>query len=186
MGLPDTYVLPRAWKHAKELTGDAVAVPVYRHLAEHLLRPLALAARGGAAEGAARAEPRRDRRTCGRRFGEAEGDCAGGRNRRIKERTHALSLYLVPEAREMLSRDARGQGVSATEWVLRALDRQRAAEGLAPYPRYVPRPRRRASDRRPVTPRARETRRRAAGARKRRRAAERPRPARRAKPPLGG
>lgn len=45
MGLPDSYQLPRAYSAAYHLIGDGVAVPVVRHLAEHLLEPLARAAR---------------------------------------------------------------------------------------------------------------------------------------------
>jgi DNA (cytosine-5)-methyltransferase 1 len=40
MGLPDTYVLPARYNDAYHLAGDGVAVPVVRHIAEHLLEPL--------------------------------------------------------------------------------------------------------------------------------------------------
>jgi DNA (cytosine-5)-methyltransferase 1 len=40
MGLPDSYRLPASYSAACHLTGDGVAVPVVRHLAEHLLEPL--------------------------------------------------------------------------------------------------------------------------------------------------
>jgi DNA (cytosine-5)-methyltransferase 1 len=40
MGLPDSYVLPENYNEAYHLTGDGVAVPVVRHLAEHLIEPL--------------------------------------------------------------------------------------------------------------------------------------------------
>lgn len=40
MGLPETYVLPDNYNEAYHLTGDGVAVPVVRHLAEHLLEPI--------------------------------------------------------------------------------------------------------------------------------------------------
>ncbi len=40
MGLPDSYQLPRNYNAAYHLAGDGVAVPVVRHLAEHLLEPL--------------------------------------------------------------------------------------------------------------------------------------------------
>lgn len=43
MGLPDTYVLPASYGDAYHLVGDGVAVPVVRHLAQHLLEPLAAA-----------------------------------------------------------------------------------------------------------------------------------------------
>lgn len=43
MGLPDSYRLPAAYSAACRLTGDGVAVPVVRHLAEHLFEPLARA-----------------------------------------------------------------------------------------------------------------------------------------------
>ncbi len=40
MGLPDTYVLPNKYNDAYHLTGDGVAVPVVRHLAQHIVEPL--------------------------------------------------------------------------------------------------------------------------------------------------
>jgi DNA (cytosine-5)-methyltransferase 1 len=40
MGLPDDYELPRNYNEAYHLTGDGVAVPVVRHLAEHIFEPL--------------------------------------------------------------------------------------------------------------------------------------------------
>jgi DNA (cytosine-5)-methyltransferase 1 len=44
MGLPDDYPLPKRYNDAYHLTGDGVAVPVVRHIAEHVLKPI-LAAR---------------------------------------------------------------------------------------------------------------------------------------------
>ena len=41
MGLPDGYALPSNYNEAYHLTGDGVVVPVVRHLARHLLEPLA-------------------------------------------------------------------------------------------------------------------------------------------------
>lgn len=41
MGLKDSYVLPRQYSDAYHLTGDGVAAPVVRHLAEHVFEPLA-------------------------------------------------------------------------------------------------------------------------------------------------
>lgn len=40
MGLPDTYKLPVSYNDAYKLAGDGLAVPVVRHLAVALLRPL--------------------------------------------------------------------------------------------------------------------------------------------------
>jgi DNA (cytosine-5)-methyltransferase 1 len=40
MGLPDDYELPSNYNEAYHLTGDGVAVPVVRHLAEHIFEPL--------------------------------------------------------------------------------------------------------------------------------------------------
>lgn len=40
MGLPDSYRLPDRYNDAYLLTGDGVAVPVVRHIAEHLLEPV--------------------------------------------------------------------------------------------------------------------------------------------------
>lgn len=41
MGLPESYRLPDNYNDSYHLTGDGVAVPVVRHLARHLLEPLA-------------------------------------------------------------------------------------------------------------------------------------------------
>jgi DNA (cytosine-5)-methyltransferase 1 len=40
MGLPDRYVLPCKYNDAYHLMGDGVAVPVVRHLAQHILEPI--------------------------------------------------------------------------------------------------------------------------------------------------
>lgn len=40
MGLSDSYVLPTKYNEAYHLTGDGVAVPVVRHLAQHIIEPL--------------------------------------------------------------------------------------------------------------------------------------------------
>jgi DNA (cytosine-5)-methyltransferase 1 len=40
MGLPEDYGLPSNYNEAYHLTGDGVAVPVVRHLAEHIFEPL--------------------------------------------------------------------------------------------------------------------------------------------------
>jgi DNA (cytosine-5)-methyltransferase 1 len=42
MGLPDEYKLPRNYNEAYHLAGDGVAVPVVRHIAEHVLEPILL------------------------------------------------------------------------------------------------------------------------------------------------
>jgi DNA (cytosine-5)-methyltransferase 1 len=44
MGLPESYLLPSNATKAYKLCGDGLCVPVIRHLAEHLLRPLLRAA----------------------------------------------------------------------------------------------------------------------------------------------
>lgn len=44
MGLGDRYVLPRRYNDAYHLTGDGVAVPVVRHLAQHIFEPVVNAA----------------------------------------------------------------------------------------------------------------------------------------------
>jgi len=49
MGLPDSYVLPRAQTTALKLCGDGVAVPVVRALAEQVLEPLLRGDRAAAA-----------------------------------------------------------------------------------------------------------------------------------------
>lgn len=48
MGAPDSFRLPANYNEAYKAMGDAVAVPVVRHLARHLLLPLAQAARAPA------------------------------------------------------------------------------------------------------------------------------------------
>lgn len=40
MGLHEDYVLPKNYNEAYHLTGDGVAVPVVRHLAQHVIEPL--------------------------------------------------------------------------------------------------------------------------------------------------
>lgn len=40
MGLPDDYVLPENYNEAYHLTGDGVAVPVVRHIAQNIFNPL--------------------------------------------------------------------------------------------------------------------------------------------------
>ena len=40
MGLPDDYWLPANYNSAYHVAGDGLAVPVVRHLAQHLLEPL--------------------------------------------------------------------------------------------------------------------------------------------------
>ena len=40
MGLPDDYMLPSRYNEAYHLTGDGVAVPVVRHLAQHIFEPV--------------------------------------------------------------------------------------------------------------------------------------------------
>ncbi len=40
MGLPESYALPTNYNEAYHLTGDGVAVPVVRHLAQHIFEPL--------------------------------------------------------------------------------------------------------------------------------------------------
>jgi DNA (cytosine-5)-methyltransferase 1 len=46
MGLPDSYRLPAGYNEAYHLTGDGVAVPVVRYIAEHLFEPILDAADG--------------------------------------------------------------------------------------------------------------------------------------------
>jgi DNA (cytosine-5)-methyltransferase 1 len=52
MGLPEEYGLPSNYNEAYHLTGDGVAVPVVRHLAEHIFEPL-LTPQGAPAQAAA-------------------------------------------------------------------------------------------------------------------------------------
>lgn len=40
MGLNEDYILPKNYNEAYHLTGDGVAVPVVRHLAQHVIEPL--------------------------------------------------------------------------------------------------------------------------------------------------
>jgi DNA (cytosine-5)-methyltransferase 1 len=44
MGLPDSYVLPVTSSKAYKLCGDGLCVPVIRHIAEHLVQRLLMAA----------------------------------------------------------------------------------------------------------------------------------------------
>lgn len=52
MGLDKDYKLPKNYNEAYHLTGDGVAVPVVRHLAEHIFEPLLGAAAKAKAEAA--------------------------------------------------------------------------------------------------------------------------------------
>lgn len=47
MGLPDSYRLPAGYNEAYHLTGDGVAVPVVRHIAQHVIEPVVSAAEVG-------------------------------------------------------------------------------------------------------------------------------------------
>lgn len=49
MGLPDSYKLPERYNEAYHLTGDGVAVPVVRHLSQHLFEKLVPAKQGARA-----------------------------------------------------------------------------------------------------------------------------------------
>ena len=48
MGLDESYKLPKNYNEAYHLTGDGVAVPVVRHLAEQLFEPLSFRSRRSA------------------------------------------------------------------------------------------------------------------------------------------
>ena len=52
MGLPDKYKLPDNYNEGYHLLGDGVAVPVVRHLAEHILEPILIAAQREAQQAA--------------------------------------------------------------------------------------------------------------------------------------
>lgn len=41
MGLPESYALPERYNEAYHISGDGLAVPVVRHLAKHILEPMA-------------------------------------------------------------------------------------------------------------------------------------------------
>lgn len=130
-GLPDTYVLP-ANIRTRELTGDAVVVPVYEHLAQHLLAPLARAAVSASVQ-SRRGPVQRARK-----------DTRGGStaNRPMKRRTTRLEVGLVPAAHQRISALAADANVGMAEFLLAAVDRDLSSRGLPPLPRYVPEPRR--------------------------------------------
>lgn len=52
MGLDDSYKLPRNYNEAYHLTGDGVAVPVVRHLAQYVFEPIIEASRAVQSEAA--------------------------------------------------------------------------------------------------------------------------------------
>ena len=52
MDLPEDYQLPSNYLEAYSLMGDGVAVPVVRHLPEHILEPVLRAQRDPAADSA--------------------------------------------------------------------------------------------------------------------------------------
>jgi len=50
MGLPDSYKLPKAYNEAYHLTGDGVAVPVVRYIAQHIIEPILVSTRRNACD----------------------------------------------------------------------------------------------------------------------------------------
>lgn len=125
-GLPEDYKLPCKTR-TQHLTGDAVVVPAYEHLARHLLIPLVQAARSAIP---ARPLPRRQI---------TERDVVHSRGNRGKKRAcHSGTVYLLPEAHERLRTRAQAAGRTMEEELLSAYDRMLLAEGDVPLPRYAP------------------------------------------------
>ncbi len=114
MGVSDALAVPETSARAMAAFGDAVAIPVVRHLGDHLLAPLAEAARAG------------------------QGPEPAPENWRwrIKSRTKGLLLYLLPEAHAAFARAAANEGLSLSEAAADALDAWMVAPNLEPMPRY--------------------------------------------------
>ena len=108
---------------AMAIMGDAVAVPVVRHLVRHLIEPLAQAARD------------HDRAKDARRPAE------DGR-RPIKDRTTGTIVYLLPSEHEKVKAAAAEEGVSMSKWVFEAISARMAATGRPALVAYEPAPRR--------------------------------------------
>ena len=132
-GLPDDYALPGVMR-SRELTGDAIVVPVYAWLARHLLRPLADAPLAVVPQVAPPIRARKER--------DADGQVLSNR-RGIKGATVSQSDYLMPSTHARFAASAAEEGISVAEFKLRLADRHYAARGEPPLERYVPPPRKR-------------------------------------------
>ena len=119
MGVADDYALPSDVTPAMGIMGDAVAVPVVRHLVRHLVEPLAQAARD------------HDRAKTVRRPAE------DGR-RPIKDRTTGTIVYLLPGEHEKVKAAAAKEGVSMLKWVFDAISARMAASGRPALVAYEP------------------------------------------------
>ena len=137
MGLPDSYVLPRAYNATFGIFGDGVAVPVVRYLAAQLVEPLAEAARSWrprTAPAVRRVAADRARGVVG-----VDGDIP---QRKVKDRpgikgtTVGTTLYLLPGESKRLRRLALDLDVSLHELLMRGADRLLAENGQRPVERY--------------------------------------------------
>ncbi len=140
MGLPANYRLPQSVSKTAQLTGDGVVVPVVRWIAQHLLEPLAEAARAQAepvAQPLMRAPPQRVRKDLPAVTGEG--------TRGVKQTTYGNTVYLLPEERVRLSNMALECGVPMQEIFLRGLDALYMHRGQPPVRRPLPRLRGRAA-----------------------------------------
>jgi DNA (cytosine-5)-methyltransferase 1 len=136
MGLPNTYRMPRGYNAGFQLCGDGVAIPVVRHLSEHLLMPLATLAaswrpRTTAGWVGTLADPARARCEPEATVPDTLPTKSG-----IKSRTIGTTLYLLPHESRRIRQLAAELDLSVHELMLVGLDRMLAQNGQRPLERY--------------------------------------------------
>ncbi len=136
MGLPHTYRMPKGYNAAFQLCGDGVAVPVVRHLADHLLMPLAKSA----ASWRPRTSTIRIHTVADAAIASYDTEAAvpdGTPTRSgIKSKTIGTTLYLLPHESKRIRQLAAELDLSVHELMLVGLDRMLAQNGQRPIERY--------------------------------------------------
>lgn len=133
MGIPPTYRLPKGYNATFQLLGDGVAVPVVRHLSEHLLEPLAAAVLSW--------RPRTERFATAVDEAEARSP-KPSRSVKVSERsglkgsTIGTTLYLKPDESKRVRKLALNLDISLHDLILTGLDRLLAENGQRPVSRY--------------------------------------------------
>ena len=117
MGVPETYVLPNRLCPALKVLGDAVAVPVVRHLVASLIEPLLASAERGSSD---RKQP----------------PPAAGSRRPVKDRTTGLLLGLLPGEYQRVKEAAANDEVPLSRWAIDAISAYMITKGLPPLEVY--------------------------------------------------
>ena len=147
MGLPPHFRLPRAYNAAFKVLGDAMVVPVVRHLAERLVEPLADAARatpgctasrrhGTSAVGGEAADAGPDNSARPGKTGARRKRSLPTAPRGIKDATVKSTVYLLPEENLRARQLALSLRKSLHTLLLDGLDRVMAGAGQKPVRRY--------------------------------------------------